>query len=231
LAKAWLAEGYLLPMAFDAGQYTHLSDDDIISAVEYSSSAANHANTIVGYNDSVTADGEAGAFKIVNSWGRTWSTDGYWWMTYDALKELYWPVLRMYDYVDYEPELIGTLDQSTPASKDSPIRMGTSSGDHPDRRPLWWAGTRPYPEFMCLDITELVDDVGLADFFLYYGKATTTGTLSSFQVEWYPRGYEVGNPSMVAVSPDTPRQATATVQAAFTGVHVDATSPANGRRL
>ncbi|UCC92493.1 MAG: C1 family peptidase, partial [Thermoplasmata archaeon] len=79
--KAWLAEGYLLPMAFDAGQYTHLSDDDIISAVEYSSSASNHANTIVGYNDSITADGEAGAFKIVNSWGATWSTDGYWWMT------------------------------------------------------------------------------------------------------------------------------------------------------
>ncbi len=226
--KAWLAEGYLLPMAFDANMYSHLSDDDIISSVEYSSSTTNHANTIVGYNDSITADGEAGAFKIVNSWGATWSTDGYWWMTYDALAELYWPVLRIYDYVDYEPRLIGALNQSTAASKDSAIRMGTTSGRLAERMPHWWAGTRPYPDFMCLDITELVDDVGLADFYLYYGKATTTGTLSDFRVEWYVDGYDVGNPDRVAVSPDTPKQATATVYAAFKGIHVDQTRPANG---
>ncbi len=224
--KAWLAEGYILPMAFDANQYGHLSDDDIISAVEYSSNTANHANTIVGYNDSVTADGEAGAFLIVNSWGKTWSGDGYWWMTYDCLKELYWPVLRMYDYVDYEPKLIGTLNQSTPASKDCRITMGTDSKVHADRQPLWWAGTRPYPAFMCLDITELADDVGLADFFLYYGSGTTVGTLSSFEVEWYPRTYDPGNPLLVAESEDVPKRAAATVWAAFEGIHIDHTAPA-----
>ena len=226
--KAWLAEGYVLPMAFDAGQYTHLSDDDIISAVEYSSSASNHANTIVGYNDSITADGEAGAFLIVNSWGGTWSGNGYWWMTYDALKELYWPVMRMYDYVDYEPQLIGTLTQSAPASKDSSITMGTSSGLYPARQPLWWAGTRDFPEFMCLDITELVDEVSLADFYLYYGTGTTKGTLSSFEVEWYPMTYEIGNPAMVAVSPDTPKQAAATVYAVFSGNNIDHVAPDDG---
>jgi hypothetical protein len=226
--KAWLAEGNILPMAFDAGQYVHLSDDDIISSVEYNSAAANHANTIVGYNDSITADGEAGAFKIVNSWGRTWSTDGYWWMTYDALKELYWPVMRMYDYVDYEPQLIGTLNQSTPASKDSRIWMGTTSGDHPARQPLWWAGNRPYPGFMCLDISEMVDQVGLSDFYLYYGSGVTVGTLSSFEVEWYPSSYDIGKPAMVAVSDDTPARASTTVEASFSSIHIGHTLPANG---
>jgi PKD repeat protein len=226
--KSWLAAGNILPMAFDASMYTHLSDDDIISAVEYNSNAANHANTIVGYNDSITADGEAGAFLIVNSWGKTWSGDGLYWMTYDCLKELYWPVMRVYDKVDYEPTLIGTLNQSTPASKDSKIRMGSSSGIHTERTPLWWAGTRPYPAFMCLDISELEDDVGLADFYLSYGTGTTVGTLSSFQVEWYLDSYDEGNPGMVATSLDVPSTASTTVYASFTGLHINQTSPANG---
>jgi hypothetical protein len=226
--KAWLAEGYILPMAFDAYQYSHLSDDDIISSVEYSSNAANHANTIVGYNDSITADGEVGAFKIVNSWGRTWSTDGYWWMTYDALKELYWPVMRMYDYVDYEPKLIATLEQSTPASKDSKISVGTMSGNEPARQPLWWAGTRPYPSFMCLDITELVGEVGLSEFYLQYGSGATLGTVSSFELEWYPLTYDIGNPAMVVVSDDTPMTAPSTTYTTLAALHIDHSLPANG---
>ena len=226
--KSWLAEGYVLPMAFDAYQYYHLSDDDIISSAEYSSNAANHANTIVGYNDSITADGDAGAFLIVNSWGKTWSGNGYWWMTYDALKELYWPVLRMYDYVDYEPQLIGTLEQSVLGSKDSPIRMGTTSGTYTERAPLWWAGTREYPTFMCLDITELVEDVGLADFYLYYGTGTTVGTVSSFEVEWYKDGYVEGSPDKAAVSDEVPKRATAKVYASFEGVHIAHSLPLEG---
>jgi len=226
--KAWLAEGYVLPMAFDAYQYSHLSDDDIISSVEYNSNAANHANTIVGYNDSITADGEAGAFLIVNSWGRSWSGNGYWWMTYDALKELWWPVMRMYDHVDYEPRLIGTLEQSVLGSKDSSIRMGTTSGTYSDRVPLWWAGTREYPTFMCLDITELAEDVGLAGFFLYYGTGTTVGTVSSFEVEWYEDGYVVGSPDQVASSGDVPKRAAATMYASFSGVHLAHSLPAEG---
>ncbi len=224
--KAWLAEGYVLPMAFDAGQYSKLSDDDIISAVEYSSLSANHANTIVGYNDSIEADGEAGAFLIVNSWGLTWSGNGYWWMTYDALAELYWPILRMYDYVDYEPTMLATLNQSTLGSKDSKIHFGTTSGSYTNRQPLWWAGTREYPEFMCLDISELVEDISLADYFLYFASGATTATVSSFEVEWYPSGYEEGTPSMKANSSDTPKTVPGTMYASFSGFHIDHTLPA-----
>ncbi len=222
--KAWLAEGYVLPMAFDAAEYHHLGDD-IITAAEYDSNRANHANTIVGYNDSITADGEAGAFLIMNSWGETWSGNGMYWMTYDCLAELYYSVMRVNDKVDYVPELLGTIHQSTVGSKDSTIYMGTTSGDYSYRRPLWWAGTYTYPEFMALDITELVEDVSLADFYLTFGSGTTVATIDSFEVEWYLNGYDPGNPTFTISSSDTPKTAPATMYAAFSGVHIDQTVP------
>ena len=62
-----------------------------------------HRMTIVGYNDNIWTDvncnnyvddGEMGAFKIANSWGKEWydsndstkiSTDGFTWVAYDAI--------------------------------------------------------------------------------------------------------------------------------------------------
>ncbi|MCR4801639.1 MAG: hypothetical protein K5895_01365 [Lachnospiraceae bacterium] len=53
-----------------------------------------HRMTIVGYdddvfvdinNDGIIEDGEKGAFKIANSWGKEWMNDGYVWLSYDAL--------------------------------------------------------------------------------------------------------------------------------------------------
>ncbi len=49
-----------------------------------------HAVTIVGYDD----NRYGGAFKVINSWGRAWGDDGYFWMPYsfaarDILSEAY----------------------------------------------------------------------------------------------------------------------------------------------
>ena len=53
-----------------------------------------HRMTIVGYDDDVFVDinnngliedGERGAFKIANSWGKNWMNQGYVWLAYDAL--------------------------------------------------------------------------------------------------------------------------------------------------
>jgi hypothetical protein len=40
----------------------------------------NHAMVIVGYDDSRRA------YKVLNSWGTTWGTDGYGWINYNTLK-------------------------------------------------------------------------------------------------------------------------------------------------
>jgi len=45
-----------------------------------------HAVTIIGYNDSLPTPDGYGAFRLVNSWGTDWGDNGYFWMTYEAIK-------------------------------------------------------------------------------------------------------------------------------------------------
>ncbi len=45
-----------------------------------------HAQCVVGYDDNhQTADG-MGAFRVVNSWGTSWGDQGFYWISYDAVK-------------------------------------------------------------------------------------------------------------------------------------------------
>ena len=56
-----------------------------------------HEMTIVGYDDNifydingdnVIQDGERGAFKVANSWGKSYENDGFVWVSYDALNKI-----------------------------------------------------------------------------------------------------------------------------------------------
>ena len=56
-----------------------------------------HRMTIVGYNDNIWTDingnntvddGEMGAFKIANSWGKSYANSGFIWVAYDALNQV-----------------------------------------------------------------------------------------------------------------------------------------------
>lgn len=56
-----------------------------------------HRMAIVGYNDNIWTDingnnavdnGEMGAFKLANSWGKSYCNDGFIWVAYDALNEI-----------------------------------------------------------------------------------------------------------------------------------------------
>jgi hypothetical protein len=60
----------------------------IVSSIEYSYPSTNHAQCIVGYDMKVTDDGEVGAFKVVNSWGEGFGGKGYYWLTFDTMKEI-----------------------------------------------------------------------------------------------------------------------------------------------
>jgi C1A family cysteine protease len=42
-----------------------------------------HAVTVVGYDD----DRYGGAFKVINSWGAQWGDKGYFWLTYDFVRQ------------------------------------------------------------------------------------------------------------------------------------------------
>jgi len=47
------------------------------------SEGCGHAVTIVGYDD----EKYGGAFKIINSWGRSWGDDGYFWLPYQFARQ------------------------------------------------------------------------------------------------------------------------------------------------
>ena len=87
-------------------------------------SLGGHAVTIVGYDD----NRYGGAFKVINSWGRSWGDDGYFWMPYafaaqNVLSEAYvledaenaGADLRPDDRSEPEPD-ISTLPNLTVAS-------------------------------------------------------------------------------------------------------------------
>jgi hypothetical protein len=72
-----------------------------------------HEVTVVGYNDTlVTADG-IGAFRLINEWGTGWGDDGFFWMSYEAVKHTqtsYGYVMYATDRIGYEPMLTARVE-------------------------------------------------------------------------------------------------------------------------
>ena len=226
--KSWLDAGYCVNFAIDAYQYdTGFADGNyIISSAEYSSSTLNHAQTIVGYDDSITDDGDVGAFKVVNSWGTNWGAGGYYWITYNALKEIaavFDYAYRAIDRVKYEPSLIGVWTFSSTGSRNAAVKLGIGpySTPYATRTPLWDGGSYNFPAFMCLDITEFKQNwqSGVSSFFLSIGSGSSASTISSFKVEYYISTYLPGNYTQISgESPDVPKPTPGYVTVSFTYV-------------
>jgi hypothetical protein len=66
-----------------------------------------HAVTVVGYNDA------KGAVEIINSWGPTWGTAGYGWISYSALSQI---AVEAYSAID---------DHGVPAPPPAPTAVPT----------------------------------------------------------------------------------------------------------
>jgi hypothetical protein len=213
--KGWIAEGYVLPIALDAGNYGRGlgAGDDIINSTEHIRGSPNHANTIVAYNDSKSDDGETGAFKIVNSWGSgwgaSWGGNGYYWMTYEALKEIPWPVFRFRDIIDHEPSLLGVWTLDPQGGRDARVTLGVGPRNDPQntREPWWRGGNHDFPAFMALDYTDFKNEwrMGHSLFFLDVGPGTDYSTITSFKMELYEGGYSPGSYTRISdESPDVP---------------------------
>ena len=65
--------------AIDTQNYAGLQGDNLLTPEEIQFFSFNHANTIIGYDDSTQS------FKIVNSWGTSFADQGFYRMTYDAM--------------------------------------------------------------------------------------------------------------------------------------------------
>ncbi|MFW9987178.1 MAG: C1 family peptidase [Candidatus Odinarchaeota archaeon] len=202
--KSIIMSGTPVSFAFDASQYSNgFSDGNfVLSSDEYDSTSMNHAQCIVGFDDAITDDGELGAFRVVNSWGLSFGDNGYYWLTYDAFKEIgqilgdfVFHLCMIEDRIDYLPSLIATWEFSpAPTRMGNMITLGVGPHDTPlDTITPWYMPdyTNLFPEFMCLDISDFqsyYDANNDTNFFLELGSSTSVGTITSFKIERYVSG-------------------------------------------
>ncbi len=72
-----------------------------------------HAVCVVGYDDTKATTDGPGAFMLVNSWGLGWGDNGFWWMSYEAIKNSALS-RRIFYYCDvisqpYNPSLVASF--------------------------------------------------------------------------------------------------------------------------
>jgi C1A family cysteine protease len=216
LIKNAVENGYPVTFALHASSYNYFGSDDVLGLNSMVSSY-NHANTIVGFDDSkIDIDsGEVGAFKCVNSWGGSWgpTNDGFYWMTYAAFmgSQNVYPVCWFDDlYVENDPKLIGVWELNPNADRDAGIELGIGSYVDPiNTKTPWMNGhtslIHSYPNFMCLDISEFYSDwiSGTNNFYLDFGDSLyNDGVISSFKIEYYETSYNHGFPSKISPESD-----------------------------
>jgi len=216
--KVLVTEGTLVTFALDANEFIPgLADNYVISSSEYSSSSLNHAQTIVGFDDSVGDDGDTGAFRVVNSWGADWGQGGFYWFTYDAIRELGTMGLLHLNYIsdvpDYSPQLVATWHFNSPPSRSAGFELGLGVPSSPSATKVPFyaedrSASHTFPTYMCLDVTEFSDLYAASDdpFYLEVGSSSARGTISSFKVQEHLGGFEAGRADRTsAQSTDVPK--------------------------
>ena len=213
--KALIVSGVPVTFAMTSSNLDFFGDNHVLSSREYAVGLVDHAQALVGYDDSIVEDGERGAFKVVNSWGSDFGDDGFYWMTYDAVKEVGAAgklcLTYVVDRVDYEPSALAVWHFDGVPCQDSQIAVGT--GDEtvrPSYRTDANAARVPMPSFMLLDVSDEYERPGQAF------ELTVTGacTISSLRMECYDI-YAPGRPSTVSfASSDVPSSGTASKAAA-----------------
>lgn len=196
--KSLLDSGLPITFRIDADEYSNGFADGnyTISSLEYNSPTCNHLNTIIGYDNGILDDGELGAFRVVNSWGDWWGDGGYFWLTYDALKEIgdlgQLATYYMTDKAEHQPSLTAVWKLSSNGTRNADIDLGVGNYGSPldTKSPYFRHVAHDFPTFMCIDITKFEDEylAGTNDFFLKIGSGTSSSTISDFWVEYYDWG-------------------------------------------
>ncbi|MDD3492541.1 MAG: PKD domain-containing protein, partial [Candidatus Thermoplasmatota archaeon] len=220
--KTYLSGDHLAVISVNANYYSSLTGSDLWTVDNYDGSSTNHANTLVGYDDNFgpyTEEGATryGAFKVANSWGTGgWENiaDGFYWISYEAMKREIEYYMFMEDLIGYEPSLLSIFDITHDKRTECDLSVGLGSTGSPlaekDFNDWYYRGA-PYPfpaNHVVMDISEFADSHAIdgQSFFLrvYDGGTTTTGTITNFTIEYHDAYNPSGNPSVLSISPDTP---------------------------
>lgn len=208
--KALIASGVPVTFAMTSSNIGSFGDNYVLSSREYQVRSADHAQTLVGYDDSLVEDGERGAFKVVNSWGSHFGDGGFYWLTYDAIKEigaagkLY--LTYVVDRPDYEPAALVVWHFDGAPYQSSQMTVRTGDGVmRPSYRMDANAARVPMPSFMLLDVTDEYERPGQ----MFELSVAGTCAVSSLRMECYDT-YSPGRPSTVSsMSSDVPRSGSA----------------------
>ncbi|MEJ5293528.1 MAG: PKD domain-containing protein [Candidatus Methanosuratincola sp.] len=222
--KALINDGYLVTFYIDASipWYSSFDPDPVLSYSEYTGGSPNHANVIVGYDDSVMDGGDTGAFRVANSWGEGFKDGGFYWITYRTMSKISSnsPIANSYlpkgGGTPYKPLVLATWTLDPTGSLDrATVRVGVGAPESPlaSKTPsdFWNAGKNSrIPGFMCIDITELKPyiDSGNGEFFLSVGSGSSPSRITSFNVEVYS---DYPSPPQVYSSREVPAWAPVTV--------------------
>ena len=231
--KTLITQGAPVTFGIDANEYNQAFADGghVISSSEYNSRNPNHANTFVGFDDTITDDGEVGAFRVANSWGASWGDSGFYWMTYEAFMEIgSWNLLDLNfveDRADYSPSMVAVWHFSPSPTIDVAFYVGIGTVLTPvlAKSPYYWLSTVTdlrFPEYMSIDITDFRDayDAGTEDFYLSFGPTSVAGTMESLKIELFDTTYTPGEPTHSSgESYNAPQQ---------TPDHIDVTFPYYG---
>ncbi len=194
--KNWIASDNLAEIVVDGYKYSQLTANDVWTLDNYANPSLNHANTIVGYDDSLayieSGQTRYGAFKVVNSWGvGGWENvpDGCYWISYEAMKQRVGSCEFYYDRTGYEPELAASFRITHSKRGECSITVGVGSQTKSFSQYIS-GGDQPFcSNNILFDITEFkeaIPNLYGQQFFLevYDGGSSTTGTIMRFAIEY-----------------------------------------------
>lgn len=216
--KSWLNEGSIIIIAMHGQDVFTFDNDSILSDLDQSHEKANHAQAVVGYDDSISEDNETGAFKVMNSWGANWSPngDGSYYITYKAMANMnYTECWRIsgarYNTSDSKPELIGVvkLDPENKSTKDQNMVFGIGN----ESNILGYVdiyggcnetgGNGSMPDFIAVDLTDWktefedsLENTGKGYYFANFSNGTESSIISEFgiiQYSSYPNIEEINS--------------------------------------
>lgn len=192
LIKALLLDHTPVLFSFHSGNFRGLvSDhDNVISDEEMRYTYWNHAQTIVGWDDTVTGDNDTGAFRVVNSWGDDWADGGYYWLTYDAFvingANYYWLLLDDVNRCDKILE----WRFGAPVVRDK--ELISINGWQPWYSYNYNSPDWTFPMVMCIDVSRLTLPINLT----VTGANITYATLEVSGI----MTYQMGDGSMIIIS-------------------------------
>jgi len=206
--KNWIASDNLAKISVDAYKYSQLTSNDVWTLDNYVNPSTNHANAIVGYDDSIAyvENGQTryGAFKVVNSWGvGGWEhvPDGCYWISYEAMRQRVGSCEFYYDRRGYEPELVASFRITHSKRGECDITIGAGSQTKSFSQYIR-GGDQPFcSNNILFDITEFkeaIPNIYGQQFFLevYDGGSSATGSITKFTVEYA----ESTNPPILTIN-------------------------------